>query len=97
LRNRRIIGFGGGRKNRERLIAIQEPAIYDSEKNCDPNAQGKGEGYEIPQSGKAENEDEGAPGGEEQTNKSSAEGDLVHGDAGMAFVGHGAPLRSSFH
>ena len=59
-------------------------------------SQGKRQRNEVPQRGKSENEDEGAPRGKEQADKPAAERKFMHGDAGMPFFGHGAP-RFPFH
>jgi hypothetical protein len=76
---------------RERLIPLRRAAVEDSKQDCNSNSQGECEGDEIPQGWKSQHKDQRTAESEKQSDKSASEGEFVHGNAGMAFFGHGSP------
>src|SRR5579864_7756604 len=77
-------------RDRKRLVASGPPVIRKPEDAGYSKSQGTGQRDEIPQRGKSQNEDESAPGCEQQSDKSAAERQVMHGNAGMPFFGHKA-------
>jgi hypothetical protein len=88
--NDEVIVFSRRGQNREWFIPLRAVAVSDTKQNCDSYAHRCAEGDEIPQRGKADEEDRGATDGEEKAHESATDGEIMHGDAGMPIRSHGA-------
>jgi hypothetical protein len=88
----------GGRHghDRKRPVALIAAIADEIQEYRDGDSQAKGEGDEVPEGRKSQDENQGAAGGKEEADESTSERQLVHGDAGMT-VSHGAPLCCDHH
>ena len=75
-------------QDREGFAAIRQTMAGYLQHNCNGYSEGESEGDEIPEGGKTNDEDYGAANGEENPYETSADGELVHVDAGMTTFWH---------
>jgi hypothetical protein len=88
------LGFLRSRQNRERPIPLRRAVVDDSKQDCNSNSQSECEGDEIPEGWKSQDKDQRAAQSKDQSDESASEREFVHGNARMAFFGHGSPRFS---